>query len=419
MHVLCCYHKISEDVLKITYIAMQFPVPSETFLSLDIEALRKQGHELTVYGLRPKHKQHNQLMQERGHIGLVVDNFSFKTLVLSLWFCLRHPLMFLSLFFWVIDVAFKKPKHLLKSFVLLPSVLGHFYKIHQSQPDVVHLFWGHYPAILGFLVKKFMPKTVLSQFLGAHDLVTNYPGSISLAKVVDLIFTHTRSNLSALALKGIGSDRVNVVLRGTRLDLLHDSGIQKFDNLDSPVFLTAARLIEEKGTDDVLRIFSYVTKHYPKATLNIAGDGPFKPQLKSLAEKLGCEKSVFFLGHINQSELIKRMSNTHFFILMSRYPSERLPNVVKEAMYQHCVVLTTDTEGIDELVESSVSGFVVDKGDYVSGVKCVLSCLKTPSMMKSVAGTAKLEIIQNFDVDKSMQKYCQLWALSIKEKSFL
>ena len=105
---------------------MQFPVPSETFLSLDVEALRNQGHEVSIYGLRPKHKRHSQLMLERGHEGLVVENFSFKTLVLSLWFCLRHPLMFLSLFYWVVKVSFKTPKHLLKSLVLLPSVMGHF-----------------------------------------------------------------------------------------------------------------------------------------------------------------------------------------------------------------------------------------------------------------------------------------------------
>lgn len=402
--------------MNVVYVVMQFPVPSETFLSLDVEALRKKNDNISVYGLRFKHKEYNTLMEERGHEGLYVSNFSFKVLFISLWFCFIHPIMFLSVFSWVIKNSFRTPKHLAKSFLLLPAVLGHFYKILKSQPDVVHLFWGHYPAMLGFLVKEFMPKTVISQFLGAHDLVTNYPGSISLAKEADLFFTHSRSNVPLLVSKGIDSNDINVVFRGTRLDLSADSSLQKFEKLSSPTFLTAARLIEEKGVDDVLRIFTAVLKEYPNAILRVAGDGPYKSQLIRLSEQLGCDKNVFFLGHITQSELIEKMASSHFFLLMSRYPSERLPNVVKEAMYQNCVVITTNTVGIDDLVDHKSNGFVVKKGDYASGISYVLSCIEVPVTAKSIAEAAKLMIIQDFDVDKSMQKYRNLWALAIKER---
>jgi len=405
--------------MNIAYITMQFPVPSETFLSLDIEALRKQGHEVSVYGLRPKHKQHDVLMKEQGHEGLAVENFSLKTFFLSAWFCLRHPIMFFSLLYWAVKVSIKSPKHLFKSLVLLPSVLGHFQKIYQAKPYVVHLFWGHYPSMLGYLVKRFMPSTVVSQFLGAHDLVTNYSGSTVLAKDVDLLFTHSKSNLPLLEERGVDPDRVNVVLRGTKLDFPYEGSLEKFDSLDKPVFLTAARLIEEKGVDDVLRVFSKVLEHYPEAKLNIAGDGPYKTQLIKLVEDLGCSKSVFFLGHIKQTELIEHMSGSHFFILMSCYPSERLPNVVKEAMYQQCVVLTTRTEGIDELVDYGVSGFVVEKSDYSRGADCIMSCLLYPDSARSIAVAAKKVIEQRFDVDRSVKKYIELWATSLKVKGLL
>lgn len=398
---------------------MQFPVPSETFLSLDVEALRKQECELTIYGLRPNHNQHHKLMQERGHEGVVVENFSFKTLVLSFWFCLRHPLMYLSLLFWVISVLFKTPKHLLKSFVLLPSVLGHFYKVYQSKPDVVHLFWGHYPSMLGYLVKRFMPDTVVSHFLGAHDLVTNYPGSAALAKNADLLFTHSRSNLPMFEKMGIDSGRVNVILRGTKLDFPYEGSLDKFNSLDAPIFLTASRLIEEKGVDDVIKIFNHLIEFYPNATLNIAGDGPYKSELIKLADSLGCSKNVVFLGHLKQASLIKLMSNSHFFMLMSRYPSERLPNVVKEAMYQMCIVLTTQTEGIDELIESNISGYIVDKGDYLTGIDLIMNCLNNTKLSQTVTAEAKSVIQERFDVKKSMQNYIDLWSMSLKRKKIL
>jgi glycosyltransferase involved in cell wall biosynthesis len=70
---------------------------------------------------------------------------------------------------------------------------------------------------------------------------------------------------------------------------------------------------------------------------------------------LGLEDKVMFLGHVSQKKLLVKMANANFFLLMSRYESERLPNVVKEAMYQRCIVVTSDTQGINELVNHGKS----------------------------------------------------------------
>ena len=54
---------------------------------------------------------------------------------------------------------------------LIPMSFYMFEKLKKEKPDIVHLFWGHYPSLVGYLVKKNMPDTKLSQFLGAYDLV--------------------------------------------------------------------------------------------------------------------------------------------------------------------------------------------------------------------------------------------------------
>jgi glycosyltransferase involved in cell wall biosynthesis len=270
--------------------------------------------------------------------------------------------------------------------------------------------------MVGYLVKRFMASTVVSQFLGAYDLLTNYPGSAELAKNTDVLFTHSKSNLSMFDKMGIDSQRVNVVVRGTKLDFPYEGSLDKFDSLDAPIFLTASRMIKEKGVDDVLRIFCRVVKYFPKAILNIAGDGPYKSQLIKIANDLGCGESVFFLGHINQVELIELMHNSHLFILMSRHPSERLPNVVKEAMYQQCVVLTTNTEGINDLLESGVSGYIVDKGDYLTGVELIISTLNDNKLSRSIVSEAKAVIKERFDIDRSMRAYVDLWSSTLKRK---
>lgn len=404
--------------MKISYITMQFPVPSETFASLDVESLRQQGQVVSVYGMRPRHVQFESLMAERGHTGLPVTHFSFASILVFLAFLLRHPLMTFSLLGWVFSCCAKTPKHLLKSLVLFPSAVSIFSTLLKEKPDVVHLFWGHYPSMVGYLVKRYMPNTVVSMFLGAHDLVSAYPGSVRLSEDADVIFTHSKSNLPLMSEMGIDKDKVNVVVRGTKLDFPIESASNKFDSLNEPVFLTAGRLIEEKGVDDVLRIFQGVLGDYPCAILYIAGDGPFRLRLEKMVSDLGLQGQVSFLGHVEQVELINVMSKTHFFLLMSRYPSERLPNVVKEAMYQECVVLTTNTYGIDELIEHGVDGFIVEKGDWESGLDSINTCLADGASAHSIAMKAKQKITEKFDVNVSMRNYIELWQV-VKDRKEL
>lgn len=399
--------------MKVSYVTMQFPVPSETFASLDVESLRKQGCEVSVYCMRPKHRAFTKLVKERGHFGLSISHLSWRALVKVLIFFFKHPVMVLCLAGWIVRCCFKAPVHLFKSLVLFPSAISIFGSLLESKPQVVHLFWGHYPSMVGYLVNKYMPDTVLSMFLGAHDLISAYPGSASLSNNADVIFTHSNSNLELISEMGVDVDRVRVVLRGTKLDFPVNGSIEKFSRVQDPVILAAGRLIEDKGFDDVLRVFKEFSSIYSSATLKIAGDGPFKSSLERIASDLGIEDKIFFMGHLDQVSLLKLMSEAHFFLLMSRHPSERLPNVVKEAMYQKCIVVTTRTPGIEELISTEVSGFVVEKGDFLAASRCLLSCVQGEKSPAEIAGAAGAHIEKEFNVDVSMKKYIYFWQIFV------
>ncbi|ODP96832.1 hypothetical protein BGL48_15720 [Salinivibrio sp. SS3] len=396
--------------MKVSYITMQFPVPSETFASLDVEALREQGVKVSVRCMRLKHPLFSELMKDRKHQGLEVSHFSLSRLFFSILFVIRHPVIAASLFSWVTLNCIKSPKHFIKSVVLFPSAICIFNNINKNRPDVVHLFWGHYPAMVGYLVKRFIPNIVVSQFLGAHDLVTNYPCSISLAKKVNKLFTHSHSNLTTLSKAGVGIKDIEVVFRGTKLINVENVKRKYMCDDNHPVFLTASRLIEEKGVDDVLRVYEGVAAIYPNSKLIIAGDGPYRYKLEELISEIGCEGSIDFIGHVSQPELIKEMAKANFFVLMSRYPSERLPNVVKEAMYQQCVVITTETHGIRELIEHEVDGIIVKMNDTHTACESILQCIDNPEICKSISTAAKEKVEENFNVNKTMARYIDVWS---------
>jgi glycosyltransferase involved in cell wall biosynthesis len=267
--------------------------------------------------------------------------------------------------------------------------------------------------MVGYLVKKYLPETVLSQFLGAHDLVANYPGSEILGRQADFVFTHAHSNLAAIQAKDIPADRVRVIYRGINCNL--EEGQHRSDNeIQMPyIFLTASRLIVEKGVDDSIRVFNALLKKYPASVLYIAGDGPHRAKLEELVSSLDCTDRVSFLGHIDQRQLLDRMSSSDFFILMSRYESERLPNVVKEAMLRRCLVVASQTNGIHELIEHGESGFIVPQGDVESAVEMIESVIVDPGMQKRLKENAFDTISVRFNVQCSMHQYLSFWSDAI------
>jgi glycosyltransferase involved in cell wall biosynthesis len=272
--------------------------------------------------------------------------------------------------------------------------------------------------MLGFLVSKFYPEIVLTMFLGAHDLVARYPGSTYLAKKCDCIFTHSNANLDAISSLSINVDTVKVVFRGTKLGLESAADSSKFQYMERPILLVASRLVKEKGVDDVLRVFKVILDDYPHAVLQIAGDGAQLSALKDLALELGIDEHVIFLGHINQDLLRAKMTAAHFFVLMSCYQGERLPNAVKEAMYQKCVIITTETIGIEELVTHGADGFVVPMGDYIGASECLQLCIMDPLKALLIAENAHQKIIQSFDINVSMSSYLAIWERHLKAREF-
>lgn len=395
--------------MKVVYVTMQFPVPSETFLSLDVETLRSLGIDVSVLGLRFDHKDKEDLLRHRGHGDISCRNFNLATIRDAFLLVFLHFPKVISLIFWVLHNCHRSPVHLVKSFLLLPSVCGQYYRLSKEKPDVVHLFWGHYPAMVGYLAKRYLKGVVVTQFLGAHDLMEEYPGSVSFSHSADCIFTHTRSNLEHLKNIGIDVNKVVVVYRGTTVsngnfdttDLNTDRGIK---------FLTASRLIRDKGVDDVIQIFHEILSDYPQSQLVIAGDGPFGDELKSIVSDLKLSDRVKFLGHVHHDSLLLLMEESDIFILMSKYPSERLPNVIKEAMLRKCLVVTTSTKGIDELVENGISGIVVDQGDTENAVTEIRYLVQNKFVLKGISEKGASTIIEKFDVNRNMQKYIDVWS---------
>ena len=168
---------------------MDFPVKSETFVLRDIKSLKEQGEEVSVFTLMGS-------MERRSHEGIDI-NRKLKPFGLII----KRALSLIELMFWVRFVLFSEKRFIekFKLLYLLPRCFKIAHAVDEDKYDVVHLYWGHYPSLVGLILKHRSASPFVSLFLGAYDLEKNLQISKLMSLKADVRWTHAKGNLVKLA----------------------------------------------------------------------------------------------------------------------------------------------------------------------------------------------------------------------------
>jgi glycosyltransferase involved in cell wall biosynthesis len=118
---------------------------------------------------------------------------------------------------------------------------------------------------------------------------------------------------------------------------------------------TVGRLHEQKGHIYLLQAAALVHKAYPQVRFRIIGDGPLREWLETQSRALGVNGIVEFLGARN--DVPAQLRQFDLFILPSLW--EGLPYVLLEAMAAGVPIVTTDVDGVREVIADGREGIVV------------------------------------------------------------
>ncbi len=113
--------------------------------------------------------------------------------------------------------------------------------------------------------------------------------------------------------------------------------------------LCVGRLVEMKNHEALLTAFSILSRKFENAELVIAGDGPLRSRLESLAEDLKVSQQVKFLGY--RSDVRTLMDDADLFVLLSK-SGEGFGNVFVEAMSRGVLVLGSTFPPFTEVIGS-------------------------------------------------------------------
>ena len=398
--------------MKIAYVTMQFPVASETFAAVELRALERLGDTLSVLSYRAAPPGAEKTLAERDLPDLDVDSGSAAATLRGVWLMLSRPRDAGFLVATICRHCWNRPLHLAKALMLVPRSLILLERIERLKPDVLHLFWGHYPSLIGLLVRRRHPQIVISQFLGAYDLERRFPLSGLLARQADCVLTHAKANLPAIMALGIGAKDVTVSYRGVEVPATLPQP-QKVRGL----IAVAERLVPQKHTAEVLHIFAKLRGSMPEAHLLVLGDGPEADGLKRLAAELDLGEAVTFAGHVSHDAVFDHLARAEAVVTMSQSRSERLPNAIKEAMLHRCLCLASRSPGIEELIEDGETGLLVEQGDIAGAAQQFAQVLGDGGTAARIGAAAQARIVESFNADRLMRQRRDAWSAKLAAKS--
>jgi glycosyltransferase involved in cell wall biosynthesis len=291
------------------------------------------------------------------------------------------------------DIVIEKIKQL----ILLPSALIISNKINFNPPDVVYLFWGHYPSLVVLNLKKNLSSKIII-FLGAYDFRKKLNISRIACSKSNAVFTHTKKRINQIK-KFVGHDlKVICNYRGVNLEQFKN----KYNKKKKYTFCTVSVLEKHKNIESVIYIFQNIKNIYPKSKLFIIGKGSLENKLKQLVKNLKLDGSVDFLGWLPKLKLYKILYQTQFYLHFSKV--DVIPNSIKEAMYSRCIVLSSKTFAIEEIIDHAKNGFLVNPNNVNNILKIINSCTNNV-YAKKIIEKARMKIKQNFDIKKNIKSF--------------
>ncbi len=174
-----------------------------------------------------------------------------------------------------------------------------------------------------------------------------------------------------------------------------------------PVVIAAGTLAPWKGFSDLIHAISELSQKGRKVRLMVLGDGPLRPELTALIEKLGLGDQVKMPGHVTNP--LKYFARADAFVLSSHV--EGLPNVLVEAMMCGCTPVSTDCPtGPREVLQDGRFGYLVPVRDPTALAAGIERALDSPIPQEDLA-----EAVRPFEERTVLRRHFELLGLTAVE----
>ncbi len=244
------------------------------------------------------------------------------------------------------DPPFNIKKIVLNKIKLLKKGIGYL------DYDIIH---SHQPRVHYYLLTKKPTKPVVFHYHGAANKIQeiNFKVSMKLYKKrIKKIISVSKTGVAQIE-KMIGPTTTDVIYNGADTDF-YNTNLPTPYKKGNPQLLFVSALHKYKNAGILINAMTEILNEFPKAHLQIVGDGEDVPNLRNLISKNNLQNNVELAGKIDNEELRLRYSSCDIYLSASTF--EVCPVPTLEAMSCGKPLVLFNISPHKEMVESSSAG---------------------------------------------------------------
>lgn len=396
--------------MRIIYITSSMPYGAgETFVMLEVEEVRKQGHEVLIVPMHPRgpllHTVAKPLLE-------YVSSQPLLSPRIAKWAAevfVRAPIRTLRALSWLFRAH--SAKVLLKNLAVYPKGLWLACVAREWRADHIHAHWAATTATMALVASEV---SGISWSFTAHSwditdwsFSTATPGAakhtlLSL-KVSQACFVRfiSRSGLEKAGLPESGaSPKVFVLHMGVELGdhpkIRHEDGRGR-----APVVCCPAEFIPVKGHEYLIKAAAILQERGVDLELWLAGKGVLEEELREQREALNRSNRVIFLGMLPHQRLMELYRRGEVDIValpsvdLGGGEHEGLPVSLIEAMSYRVPVVSTTTGGIPELLGGG-AGVMVPPADPMALAEAIGRLIQDPELRERQGDAGRKRVEESY-----------------------
>jgi glycosyltransferase involved in cell wall biosynthesis len=231
---------------------------------------------------------------------------------------------------------------------------------------------------------------------------------LSAATFVATVSSANRDYLDSIL---AGRSPLHVIPNAVALERL---GPPRAHRPDDSVILAVGRLVEKKGLGDLVQACGLLAGRGVGVRLEIAGGGPLRAELEEAAARSGA--SVTFHGALPHEAALALYRRAAVFclpcVVASTGDRDGLPTSVLEAMALGVPVVSTDVNGLRELVVDGQTGLVVPERDPTALADALGRLLRDPALAERLAASGRRLIESRYSLKRSVADLRALFPLA-------
>lgn len=198
--------------------------------------------------------------------------------------------------------------------------------------------------------------------------------------------------------------KVHTIYNGIDFSILPSPILKQKTNHPLKI-LFVGRLDEQKDPFTTLKAAQIVCKKYPETTFTLVGDGKLYSDCKQFIQSHGLQSKVNLAGW--QQEVTTYYLSHDIFIMSSIYEAFGL--VFLDAGYYNLPTVTTNVEGIPEVIKDKQTGLLCQPRDYIALSQNLLYLIEHPDRRIELGRNAHKYVTKTFTLEQMISEYLQIY----------